>query len=71
MGAERQVSRVSRSSCLWLVDVSPCHAAEDNEISFKVGETIREIEQIDENWWRGWNAADHYGLFPAAYVQLQ
>jgi len=49
----------------------PCHAAEDNEISFKVGETIREIEQIDENWWRGWNAADQYGLFPAAYVQLQ
>jgi len=69
--APSQGASRSRRCDPWAVAAAACHAAEDNEISFKVGETIREIEQIDENWWRGWNAADQNGLFPAAYVQLQ
>jgi len=45
-------------------------AADDNELSFDVNETITHIETIDDNWWRGCNAQGLYGLFPANYVEL-
>lgn len=45
-------------------------AQEENEISFQEGETIYEIEQVDENWWRGRTVDGSTGLFPANYVQL-
>lgn len=39
--------------------------AEEGEIGFAEGETIEEIEQIDEGWWKGKNARGEEGLFPA------
>lgn len=45
-------------------------AAADDEISFDPDDIITHIEQIDEGWWRGL-CRNHYGLFPANYVQLQ
>ena len=44
------------------------HAASEDELTFKEGNLITNIEVIDEGWWRGMcNGA--YGLFPANYVQ--
>lgn len=39
-------------------------AAEDNEISFKEGERITEIEKPDADWWQGKSANGQVGLFP-------
>ena len=44
-------------------------AGEENELSFVAGETINVTEKIDENWWRGYNAAGNLGMFPSNYVQ--
>ncbi|XP_053698213.1 src substrate cortactin isoform X2 [Sabethes cyaneus] len=44
-------------------------AAADDEISFDPDDRITHIEMIDEGWWRGL-CNNHYGLFPANYVQL-
>lgn len=38
-------------------------AAEDNEISFKEGEKISQIEKVDTDWWQG-QAGGKVGLFP-------
>jgi hypothetical protein len=39
-------------------------ATEDNEISFKEGDKIVEIEAASEDWWQGKNSQGHVGLFP-------
>ncbi|CAO3664518.1 unnamed protein product [Umbelopsis ramanniana] len=46
-------------------------AGEDNEISFKENEVIRDIQFVSDDWWSGL-APDGtaVGLFPANYVQL-
>jgi len=44
-------------------------AGGDDELPFKEGEIIYNIEMIDEGWWRG-ECNGRYGLFPANYVQL-
>ncbi|KAK4468121.1 hypothetical protein MN116_008288 [Schistosoma mekongi] len=44
-------------------------AAEDDELTFSVGEKIIEIEKIDEGWWKG-VCRNKIGLFPANYVTL-
>ncbi|XP_053114242.1 hematopoietic lineage cell-specific protein-like isoform X2 [Hemicordylus capensis] len=41
----------------------------DDEISFDPGDTITDIEQVDEGWWRG-RCRGKVGLFPANYVEL-
>nr|ODN85949.1 hypothetical protein L203_04448 [Cryptococcus depauperatus CBS 7841] len=42
-------------------------AGEDNEISFREGDRIIQIEKVDPDWWQGiCNGKE--GLFPAAYV---
>ncbi|XP_042326313.1 src substrate cortactin-like isoform X2 [Sceloporus undulatus] len=41
----------------------------DDEISFYPGDTITDIEQVDEGWWRG-RCHGKDGLFPANYVEL-
>ncbi|XP_053717413.1 src substrate protein p85-like isoform X2 [Synchiropus splendidus] len=41
----------------------------DDELSFYPDDVITNIEMIDEGWWRG-QCRGHFGLFPAAYVQL-
>lgn len=38
-------------------------AAEDNELSFKEGDKITEIDKVDEDWWQG-KANGATGLFP-------
>eukprot|EP00834_Sanchytrium_tribonematis_P005390 NODE_323_length_9725_cov_0.840536.p7 type:complete len:177 gc:universal NODE_323_length_9725_cov_0.840536:6024-5494(-) len=43
------------------------NAQESNEISFKVGDLITEINKIDEGWWQG-SIDDQSGLFPANHV---
>ncbi|KAM9889897.1 hypothetical protein OXX79_011811, partial [Metschnikowia pulcherrima] len=45
---------------------------EDNEIGFKEGDLIVDIEFVDEDWWSG----KHYltgevGVFPGNFVALQ
>lgn len=42
-------------------------AAEDNELSFKEGDKITEIDKVDENWWQG-KANGATGLFPGMYI---
>ena len=39
-------------------------AAEDNEISFREGDRITEIEPASEDWWMGKNHHGEAGLFP-------
>jgi hypothetical protein len=41
-------------------------AAEDNELTFKEGDRITQIDKVDENWWQGTvNGAS--GLFPGEH----
>lgn len=42
-------------------------AAEDNEITFREGEFITEIEPASEDWWQGKNPAGDLGLFPGGF----
>jgi len=46
-------------------------AAEENEISFKEGDLIVEIEAASDDWWQGKDGAGNVGLFPANYVEVQ
>ena len=39
-------------------------AEEENEMALTEGETIEQIEQIDEGWWSGVGAGGKTGLFP-------
>ena len=47
--------------------------AEDGELSFAAGDTIRltqVVDDIDDGWWRGYHEGrGEYGLFPASYVR--
>jgi len=44
--------------------------AEDNELELKEGETVSNIEMVDEDWWMGTNPRGESGLFPSNYVEL-
>lgn len=39
-------------------------AAEDNELSFRAGDRIIEIEAASEDWWQGKDKDGLVGLFP-------
>ena len=39
-------------------------AAEDNELSFREGDRITEIEAVSDDWWSGRDQDDNIGLFP-------
>jgi hypothetical protein len=43
-------------------------AAEDNEISFLVGDKIVEIEEVGEGWWQGKNPHGDFGMFPGMFL---
>ena len=45
------------------------HSAADDELGFKVGDIIDEIEFIDEGWCKG-QCQGYIGLFPANYVEM-
>lgn len=40
--------------------------AEENELSFKEGDRLTEIEAASEDWWQGKDAQGNVGLFPGA-----
>jgi hypothetical protein len=44
--------------------------AEDNEIDLVEGETVVNIEMVDDDWWMGTNSRGESGLFPSNYVEL-
>ncbi len=47
-------------------------AGEDNEISFREGERITQIEAASEDWWQGTNQLGNVGLFPGtSFVRVQ
>jgi hypothetical protein len=41
-------------------------ATEDNELSFREGDRIAEIEAVSEDWWSGRDQHGNVGLFPGA-----
>lgn len=44
---------------------------EINELSFKTGDQIVDVEKVDENWWNGFNLrTGESGLFPSTYVSV-
>lgn len=43
---------------------------DESEISFDPGDIITHIDQIDEGWWQGLGPDQHFGLFPANYVEI-
>ncbi|KAG0680097.1 hypothetical protein C6P40_002236 [Pichia californica] len=45
-------------------------AAEDNELTFKEGDLIIDIEEVDEDWWLG-SLNGERKLFPSNYVTIQ
>jgi hypothetical protein len=44
--------------------------AEGNELELIEGDTITNIEMVDEDWWMGTNSKGESGLFPSNYVEL-
>ncbi|KAL0578781.1 actin binding protein [Marasmius crinis-equi] len=46
-------------------------ATEDNELTFKEGESIYDITAASDDWWHGRVADGREGLFPANYVQVE
>ena len=51
------------SVTIWSSADDSYDAAEDNELSFKEGDKITEIDKVDEDWWQG-KANGATGLFP-------
>ena len=43
--------------------------ADEDEISFEVGDIITDVKKIDYDWWRGCAPNGSFGLFPAGYVE--
>jgi hypothetical protein len=41
-------------------------AAEDNELSFREGDRISEIDAVSDDWWSGRDQYGNVGLFPGA-----
>lgn len=46
-------------------------AAEDNELSFREGDRIIEIEAASEDWWQGKDKHGNVGLFPGMYFLIR
>jgi hypothetical protein len=49
--------------------ICPYEALEGGEINLVEGEYIYDVEQLDDDWWRGTTADGERGLFPASYVE--
>lgn len=44
-------------------------AEDESELSFELGDIIRDVEAVDKGWWRGCSQDGRQGLFPANYVE--
>ncbi|KAI1787009.1 SH3 domain-containing protein, partial [Ganoderma leucocontextum] len=55
----------------WAIALYDYDAGEDNEISFKEGERVTQIEALSENWWQGTNQLGNVGLFPGAFLSCR
>jgi hypothetical protein len=44
--------------------------AEDNEIELREGESVHNIDMLDEDWWMGTNEQGETGFFPSSYVEV-
>ncbi|KPM03685.1 endophilin-A-like protein [Sarcoptes scabiei] len=62
----RTPTDVRGPSCQALYDFD---AENENEISFKEGDIIQLVSQVDDNWYEG-NLNGRNGLFPVSYVQV-
>jgi hypothetical protein len=49
--------------------ICPYEALEGGEINLVEGEYIHDVEQLDDEWWRGTTADGKRGSFPASYVE--
>ncbi len=47
----------------------PYEAQEDGEIDLVEGEYIFDVDQIDDEWWKGTTQDGKRGMFPASYVE--
>ncbi|CEH13588.1 Drebrins and related actin binding proteins [Ceraceosorus bombacis] len=68
--AEALAAPASGAAGLRAVAVYDYDATEENEISFREGDTITSIQQPDEGWWSGVAPDGSEGLFPATYVEV-
>ena len=46
-------------------------ARDGTEISLALGESVEVVDQEDDGWWVGVNAAGQKGQFPSNYVELR
>lgn len=46
-----------------LISLESYDAAEDNELSFREGDRVTDIDRVDDDWWKG-KANGREGLFP-------
>ncbi|CAI6099958.1 unnamed protein product [Clonostachys chloroleuca] len=44
--------------------------AEENEIELIEGQTVTDIDMVDDDWWLGTNSKGERGLFPSNYVEI-
>ena len=51
----------------FLTYLSSYDRAEENELSFREGDRIIEIEAASEDWWQGKDAHGNVGLFPGKF----
>ena len=57
----------SRLICVYFYSYD---ATEDNELSFREGDRITEIEAVSDDWWSGRDQHGNIGLFPGAPFTL-
>lgn len=68
--AEAVAHKVEEGSSIQAIAQYDYEKAEDNEIDLREGETITNIQMVDDDWWLGVNSKGEQGLFPSNYVEL-
>ncbi|VDD82660.1 unnamed protein product [Mesocestoides corti] len=63
-GPVEEVTSPSDITAMALYDFA---ASQDDELSFKAGDEICDINKFDEAWWSG-RIGNRVGIFPANYV---
>ena len=56
---------------MWLTVYNRSYNAdEENEVSFREGDRIVEIEPVSDDWWQGRTADGSVGLFPGKFIPV-